>query len=83
MGDTWHRAQEDSMLRLWDLEEESGILMGGHEHAITHIAFSSDSQKIISASNDKLRLYKVDGTFQQEFQGHGAQITSVAFMPKG
>src|SRR5262249_23119589 len=57
----------------------------GHEGNVRGFAFSPDSRRIVSASDDRsIRLWSVDSERElTTFHGHASQVTSVAFAPDG
>ncbi|HEY9694591.1 MAG TPA: hypothetical protein V6D15_20515 [Oculatellaceae cyanobacterium] len=56
----------------------------GHSSAVNSVAFSSDGKTIASASDDnKVKLWKLDGTPLKTLTGHNSYINSVAFSPDG
>jgi uncharacterized caspase-like protein len=56
----------------------------GHEDAINSVAFSYDSQRIVSGSNDGvLYLWDLQGNVIGQSKKHGSCIYSVAFSPNG
>ncbi len=61
------------------------ISFTGHEYWVTSVAFSPDSQMIVSGSTDNtVRLWNIQGDpIGQPFIGHEAYVTSVAFSPDG
>ncbi|MBD2481901.1 hypothetical protein [Planktothrix sp. FACHB-1365] len=55
-----------------------------HQEVINSISFSYDSQKLVTASNDKtVKLWALDGTLLQEFKGHQDRIFDAEFSPDG
>jgi WD40 repeat protein len=76
----------DVSVRLWDLKSISlGYPLRGHEDKVCSIAFSPDSQTIVSGSWDHtLRLWNLKGKcIAVPFQGHEDKVDSVAFSPDG
>ncbi|MEP0880975.1 caspase family protein [Trichocoleus sp. ST-U3] len=57
----------------------------GHEGSVNSVAFSPDSQFIVSGSRDKtVRLWDIQGNaIGQPFQGHKSYVNSVTFSPDG
>ena len=56
----------------------------GHKEGVTGVAFSPDSQKVITVSNDKTaKLWTIQGKLLTTFIGHKSNIYSVSFSPDG
>ncbi|HEY9640689.1 MAG TPA: caspase family protein, partial [Coleofasciculaceae cyanobacterium] len=57
----------------------------GHKHGVSSVAFSPDSQTIVTASWDgSLRLWNLSGNpIKQALRGHEGAVLSVAFSPDG
>jgi WD40 repeat protein len=76
----------DVSIRLWDFQS---IAMGrpfeGYEDSVCSVAFSPDSQIIVSGSLDRtIRLWTLQGKpIGSPFRGHEGTVTSVAFSPDG
>ncbi|WP_414571734.1 eIF2A-related protein [Nostoc sp. CCY 9925] len=72
----------DVSIRLWDLQSISmGYPFEGHEDRICSVAFSPNSQIIISGSWDcTIRLWNLQGKpMGSPFRGHKGRVHSVAF----
>ena len=69
-------------MRLWD--GQANRVFKGHETNVSCLAFSSDSEMIVSGADDgTVRLWDLHGQpIGPQFNGHAA-ITSVALSPDG
>ena len=73
-------------IRLYDFATGKLVsLLKGHSNVVTALAFSPDSTRLISASNDNSAIiWDVERrTSVHRLRGHTRQITSVAFTPDG
>ncbi|MFN6497222.1 MAG: caspase family protein [Nostoc sp. DedQUE01] len=76
----------DVSIRLWDFQS---IAMGrpfqGYEDSVCCVAFSPDSQIIVSGSLERtIRLWNLQGNpIGSPFRGHEGDVNSVAFSPDG
>ncbi|KAF9901077.1 hypothetical protein EC991_006563, partial [Linnemannia zychae] len=73
-------------VQLWDaVTRETNLVLRGHTHTITGIAFSPDSQRIVTSSSDKtVRLWDTSkGALLSTLTGHGACVSCVDFSPDG
>ena len=62
------------------------ILLQGHTHYVTSVAFSPDGTRIVSGSNDKtVRVWDAERGVQigSPLQGHTHYVRAVAFSPDG
>jgi WD40 repeat protein len=56
----------------------------GHKEGVTGVAFSPDSQKLVTTSNDQTsKLWTIQGKLLTTFVGHKSNIYSVSFSPDG
>jgi WD40 repeat protein len=56
----------------------------GHKEGVTGVAFSPDSQKVVTVSNDQTaKLWTIQGKFLTTFIGHEGNIYSVSVSPDG
>ena len=56
----------------------------GHKEGVTGVAFSPDSQKVVTVSNDQTaKLWTIQGKLLRTFVGHEGNIYSVSFSPDG
>ncbi|MEH2462226.1 WD40 repeat domain-containing protein, partial [Nostoc sp.] len=71
-------------VRLWDVNGQPiGQPFVGHDSRVNSVAFSPDSQRIVSDDNT-VRLWDVNGQpIGQPFVGHDSRVNSVAFSPDG
>ena len=76
----------DVSIRLWDFQSIAmGCPFEGYEDSVCSVAFSPDSQIIVSGSLDHtIRLWTLQGKpIGSPFRGHEGTVTSVAFSPDG
>jgi WD40 repeat protein len=89
MGTFWHRGggSVDKSIRLWKLEDQSYILLEGHNGAISSVAFSPSGSSLASGSFGvvgEVRLWDVnEGRCTRIFPTRLEGIWSVAFSPDG
>src|SRR5262249_12460851 len=72
-------------LKIWDLDSGEMRSLSGHGDQINKVAFSPDSKRLASASQDySVRLWDVaTGEQLHCLQGHADAVVSVAFSPDG
>ena len=73
-------------MKVWDSSlEESLLSLRGHSEDITAVAFSPDSRRIASSSEDKTtKIWDArSGKILMTLRGHSKEVTSVAFSPGG
>jgi WD40 repeat protein len=76
----------DGAARVWDLATRALVVeLIGHEGQVTSARFSSDGQRVATASDDgTARLWDVaSGKQLAVLQGHEGRVLSVAFSPDG
>jgi dipeptidyl aminopeptidase/acylaminoacyl peptidase len=74
-----------SDLALGAVHSEIALVVLTHGDAVTSAAFSPDSQRIVTASDDKTaRVWKADGTGEPlVLRGHEDRVLSAAWSPDG
>jgi WD40 repeat protein/tRNA A-37 threonylcarbamoyl transferase component Bud32 len=79
-------AGEGRAVRVWDAATGRLLLtLSGHEGPITHVAYSPDGRRIVSASEDK-RVKVWDAATGEELltlRGHTSAVTGIAYSPDG
>jgi WD40 repeat protein/flagellar biosynthesis GTPase FlhF len=76
----------DTIARVWNLGERgSQAIFPGHISGVASVAFSPDSQSVVSAGRDgKAILWTSSGGFiQATFAGHHAAVNGATFSPDG
>ena len=73
-------------IALWDVQ--TGALLStleGHSYDVNSVAFSPDSARLASGSNDDtIKLWDVEtGALLSTLEGHSNSVNSVAFSPDG
>jgi WD40 repeat protein len=77
-------APEDNVVRVWDTKTGSlRFILGGHTKPINDATFSSDSEMIVTASDDgTAHVWQAQtGEHLVELKGHGGPIYSAVFSP--
>ncbi len=75
----------DGTVRGWDIATgaERRVLKG-HSDSVTAVAFSPNSQLIVSGSRDKtVRVWDITGAERRVLEGHLSPVSAVAFSPDG
>jgi WD40 repeat protein len=74
-------------VRLWDSTsgKERPFRLSGHTSVVTSVAYSADSRRIVTASDDgTTRVWDArSGTTLTVLSRHAGRVTSAAFMPDG
>jgi WD40 repeat protein len=84
-GRTFATATE-SNVTIWDIETgESQLILKGHTNFVYSIAFSPDSSKLVTGSEDKsVRFWDAQtGKLEESLPGQNGAVYSVAFSPDG
>ncbi|NJM06944.1 CHAT domain-containing protein [Candidatus Gracilibacteria bacterium] len=70
---------------LWSLTSDEFFVLNGHSSAVRDVAFSPDSQLVLSASDDgTMRLWEVaSGQELARYDDHPGAVTAVAFSSDG
>jgi WD40 repeat protein/uncharacterized caspase-like protein len=56
----------------------------GHTNSVNTVSFSADGQTIVTASDDRIiKLWRADGSWQQDLSGHTDRVTQVTFSADG
>ena len=83
----WVAAQVGSQVLLWDRQNPAAAPreLKDHQGEVRSLAFSRDSQSLVTASNDRTaRVWAMSGAAPVLLQGgHSAALTSAAFSPDG
>ncbi|MCW3099246.1 MAG: hypothetical protein JWL77_4864 [Chthonomonadaceae bacterium] len=84
-GKTLAAAMNANDILLWNLSDFSSAgTLGGHTSSVSSLAFSADSQKIVSGSADKtVRVWNVATGLQLTSLAQANAVTSVAFSIDG
>ena len=83
-GETLASSGIDGIAQLWQISDGSKQVIDTFSPAWMYaIAFSPNGQHIVSSSDERLRLWRRDGTPLSTFQGHVATVVDVAFSPDG
>jgi small GTP-binding protein len=75
-------ADEDKMVRLWDVETGRGLrVLEGHTDQVLSVTWSADSRRALSGSNDNtVRLWDLEsGRCLHVLEGHTAFVRSVTW----
>jgi WD40 repeat protein len=71
-------------VRLWSVEGTLLHILEGHTDWVYGASFSSDGQRIASASADRtVRLWSIEGKPLQTLEGHTDRVFGVSFSPDG
>jgi WD40 repeat protein len=78
-------AADDKTVLLLDARtHETAARFTGHEKLVYSAAFSPDSRRLATCSNDRsVRLWQIDGGSCQVLHGHTDMVFAVAFHPDG
>jgi WD40 repeat protein len=76
---------DDRKIWLWDLLENHGNTLSGHDHTVWSVALSRDGARALSGSLDKtVRLWDLPrGKQLKKLEGHTDTVLAVAFTPDG
>jgi WD40 repeat protein len=78
--------QDDTTVRIWDTTTGRQVYaLKGHTANVTRLVFSSDGERLATASEDHtVKLWEADtGRELLTFRGHGDGVAGVAFSPDG
>lgn len=76
--------QFDGIIRLWKPDGTLVKTIPGHRAGVWGLAFSSDGQRFVSASEDKTaKIWKIDGTLIATLAGHHSTLRGATFSPDG
>jgi WD40 repeat protein len=72
-------------VRLWDAVTGRPLaVLGGHTNEVTHVEFSPDGRRLVTASFDQTaRLWDGGGALVSVLNGHRGQLLHAAFSPDG
>jgi WD40 repeat protein len=76
--------QSSGTIMLWKPDGTLVKSIPGHLAAVSDLAFSSDGQLLVSASEDKTaKIWKLDGTLVATLTGNSSALKGVMFSPNG
>ncbi len=76
----------DKIIKLWDIQGNLINQIGGEEEYpqdILNLAFSPDSNTLISSTDSIIKLWNIDGSLQNILKGHQGVIKDLKFSPDG
>ncbi|MFP5271772.1 WD40 domain-containing protein [Coleofasciculus sp.] len=77
-------ASYDKTIKLWQLRQQSQLILRGHDDDVVDVTFSPDGEMIATASNDKtVKVWNRLGQLLSTLNGHTERIYSVSFSPDG
>jgi WD40 repeat protein/tetratricopeptide (TPR) repeat protein len=77
-------ASYDKTIKLWELRQQSQLILRGHDDDVRDVTFSPDGERIATASNDKtVKIWDRLGQLLHSLKGHTERIYSVSFSPDG
>jgi len=77
-------ASYDKTIKLWELRQQSQLILRGHDDDVRDVTFSANGERIATASNDKtVKIWDRLGQLLHSLNGHTERIYSVSFSPDG
>jgi WD40 repeat protein/tRNA A-37 threonylcarbamoyl transferase component Bud32 len=75
----------EAAITVWDPATDKLVVLRGHTHIVSGVAFSPDGGRVVSASWDKTaRVWDaLTGKELQAFRGHGQAVRCAVFSPDG
>ena len=79
-----NNSQNNPIVHLWTADGKPYRVLSGHSKAVTCIAWSTNSQQLVSGSEDKtLRVWDTEGNTLREITGYDGTIYLVSWGHKG
>ncbi|NEP13550.1 MAG: hypothetical protein F6K14_25765 [Symploca sp. SIO2C1] len=73
-------ASYDKTIKIWSLDNQSPLILQGHQEQIRDVQFSPDNQLIATVGNDHtVKLWHRNGKLLKTLRGHSQRIDSVTF----
>ncbi|NER20693.1 MAG: hypothetical protein F6J96_08265 [Symploca sp. SIO1C2] len=77
-------ASYDKTIKIWSLENQSRVILQGHQEPVRDVQFAPDNQLIATVGNDRtVKLWHRNGKLLKTLEGHGARIDSLSFSGDG
>ncbi|NEP59707.1 MAG: hypothetical protein F6K31_22320 [Symploca sp. SIO2G7] len=77
-------ASYDKTIKIWSLDNQSRVILQGHQEPVRDVQFAPDSQLIATVGNDRtVKLWHRNGRLLKTLEGHGARIDSLSFSADG
>ncbi|NES21728.1 MAG: hypothetical protein F6K41_23070, partial [Symploca sp. SIO3E6] len=77
-------ASYDKTIKIWSLDNQSRVILQGHQEPVRDVQFAPDSQLIATVGDDStVKLWHRNGKLIKTLKGHGARIDSLSFSADG